>query len=84
MSSSAYQLTLPPAPCHLSTTGLEGAPSGWQLVCYSAVCPMVGSPGPGAYKRGLLVWEILVGGAAGPQGVQEYLSAPVLEAGLEV
>lgn len=47
-------------------------------------CLSYGSPGPGAYKRGLLVWEILVGGAAGPQGVQEYLSGPVLEAGLEV
>lgn len=83
MGSSAYRLTLPPAPCHLSTTGLEGAPQrvavGLLLSCLS-----YGSPGPGAYKRVLLVWEILVGAAAGPQGIQEYLSGPVLEAGLEV
>lgn len=41
MGSSAYQLTLLPVPCLLSTTGLEGAPSGQQLVCCSAVCPVV-------------------------------------------
>lgn len=37
-----------------------------------------------SYQRGLLIWEILVGGAAGPPGIQEYLSGPVLEAWLEV
>lgn len=41
MGSSAYQLTLLPAPCHLSTTGLEGAPSGQRSACCSAVCPVV-------------------------------------------